>query len=206
MVPTDSEQVLTQLLEYEQITYAAQEIHNSIKYVSKSAQNTAQNTMILTKSFFEEIMVKINSLTTTGRLVAGSTAITLISTLVYFAMKSKNKKSESAKILETEGEKNEIITKEIYSAFQGLDWYSGSRDWNESKEKAVGGFGDNVGHDTTIQKLVEIDHETSKFIAEQLSMADEVDEIKTQLEISNCKTLAQKKMDEHMYEKIEDLL
>ena len=127
-VPTDFEQVLTQLLEYEQITYAAQEIQNSIKYVSKSAQNTAQNTIILTKSIFEEIMVKINSLTTTGQVVAGSTAITLISTLVYFAMKSKNKKnSESAKILETEREKNEIITKETYSAFQGLDWYSGFR-------------------------------------------------------------------------------
>ena len=126
-VPTDFEQVLTQLLEYEQITYAAQEIQNSIKYVSNSAKNATENTIILTKSIFEEIMVKINSLTTTGQVVAGSTAITLISTLVYFAMKSKNKKSESAKILgkNGEGEKNEIIMKETYSAFQGLDWYSG---------------------------------------------------------------------------------
>jgi chorismate mutase/large-conductance mechanosensitive channel len=203
-------------LEYEQITQFleySQEIHNLTKNVSKnvskSAKKATEHTISFTKSIFEDIMVKYNSLTTTGQVLAASTTITLISTLLFFAVKSKNK-SKNSKKEEKEGPE---ISKETYDKLKAeitKDLNQSFQLNNKSLNMSIGESSDSgtVGHElnTTTQRLVEIDQEISRFIAEQLSLVDEVTELKTEHEISKCGRMAQNKMQEHLHEKIEDLL
>merc|ERR1712088_455247 len=61
-------------------------------------------------------------------------------------------------------------------------------------------------HAEKIDELTRIEKEISKVISEMPRLTEEMDDIKTQQEMAKCGQDAQRKMQEHLHSKIEDLV
>merc|ERR1712173_21361 len=141
-------------------------------------------------TIYEKIMAKFQSLTPEAKIAIGSTTLLAFTALIFYVTKTKkapksSKNSETDIPAETYEKLKADITKEILL--------------NES-------FTSEKPQNFVLDKLEEVEKELSKIISDLPSFIEEMNELKTEQEFSKCSISAQKKMHEHLHEKIEEIL
>merc|ERR1712159_842270 len=163
-------------------------LQETLKKLSNQTRVITEQQAQNIKSLSLSIMAKINALTFEGKVAIGSTTLLALTALVFYYKKpnnhSKTSKNSTADIADETYEKLKAdITKEILL--------------NESitSEKP---------QNFVLDKLEEVEKELSKIISDLPSFIEEMNELKTEQEFSKCSISAQKKMHEHLHEKIEE--
>jgi len=165
-------------------------LQETLKKLSNQTRVITEQQAQNIKSLSLSIMAKINALTFEGKIAIGSTTLLALTALVFYYKKpnnhSKTSKNSTTDIADETYEKLKAdITKEILL--------------NESitSEKP---------QNFVLDKLEEVEKELSKIISDLPSFIEEMNELKTEQEFSKCSISAQKKMHEHLHEKIEEIL
>merc|ERR1712173_75599 len=141
-------------------------------------------------TIYEKIMAKFQSLTPEAKIAIGSTTLLAFTALIFYVTKTK-KAPKSSKNSETD------IPAEIYEKLKA----------DITKEILLNeSFTSEKPQNFVLDKLEEVEKELSKIISDLPSFIEEMNELKTEQEFSKCSISAQKKMHEHLHEKIEEIL